>query len=414
METKIKLTDTQQENSFQDRLQNKARLLLKVNYFTSFFALAFAGLCYFVLEITTIIPLVFLVFGILNLANTLGYHYHKNLTLTYNLVSIMTLIGTCVVTLYSGGINSPFIFVMALVIVAGYVTTKSYGAIYLNLNLLIIVLIYSQSIPEFSFVSNVVPEKSKSMFALISILFSVYLLGGVFGKNLLRAHHNLYKAKDQLESKIKEKETLLKEVHHRVKNNLQTVSSLLSLQSRNVDDMATKNLLKNSQNRVIAMAMVHEMLYMREDISKIEYKSYVQELAEYLVRSIKGTSSNITLDIDIADVKLNIDTAIPLGLLINEAVTNALKYGIVEDEQGIIFIRLRKGENQEYILNIGDTGVGFADTINHKTTKSLGLKLIHNLARQLRGSIIRDITKKGTHYIVKFKEINEHVPQVAH
>ena len=139
------------------------------------------------------------------------------------------------------------------------------------------------------------PKNLKIFFALFSVLFSVYLLGGVFGKNLLHAHHNLYKTKSKLEEKINEKETLIKEVHHRVKNNLQTISSLLSLQSRNTTDRAVKNLLKSSQNRVISMAMVHEMLYMREDLSKIEYQSYVQELAEYLIRSIKGTSSNITL-----------------------------------------------------------------------------------------------------------------------
>ena len=401
------------DRKLQERLQSKARLVLKVNYFTSVFSLIFCCICLFLLDITKVIPFVFLAFGVLNLTNTILYYYHKNLTLTYNIVSIMTLAGATIITLFSGGINSPFIFVLALIVVAGYVTTKSYGTLYLNLNLLIIVLIYSQSIADFSFASNVIPEKSRNIFALLSVLFSVYLLGGVFGKNLLNAHHNLYKTKDLLEGKINEKETLLKEVHHRVKNNLQTVSSLLSLQSRNVDDAATKSLLKSSQNRVIAMAMVHEMLYMREDISKIGYKSYVQELAEYLVRSIKGTSSNITLDIDIPDVKLNIDTAIPLGLLINEAVTNALKYGIVDDDQGIVFIRLRKGEQDEFILNIGDTGNGYAESINHKTTKSLGLKLIHNLARQLRGSIIRDITQKGTHYIVKFKEIKEQIPTVA-
>ena len=158
------------------------------------------------------------------------------------------------------------------------------------------------------------------------------------------------------------------------------------------------------------MAMVHEMLYMRNDIAKIEYQSYVTELAEYLVRSIKGTSSNITLDIDIADVKLNIDTAIPIGLLINESVTNALKYGIIDDSKGEIFIKLRKDEDDTYILNLGDSGVGYSETITHKTTKSLGLKLIHNLARQLRGSVIRDISKKGTHYIVKFKEIHQKIP----
>lgn len=160
--------------------------------------------------------------------------------------------------------------------------------------------------------------------------------------------------------------------------------------------------------------MVHEMLYMRDDLSKIEYKSYVQELAEYLVRSIKGTSSNITLDIDIIpDVKLNIDTAIPLGLLINEAVTNALKYGIVDENKGEILIKLRKDANGEYQLDIGDNGTGFSEELTHKTSKSLGLKLIHNLARQLQGSIIRDLTKKGTHYIVKFREISDQIPSVA-
>ncbi len=402
-----------QKTTLEKRLEAKARLVLKVNYFTIGFTILFSGLCFFFLDITKIIPHVLLVFGVLNIINTLLYHKHKNLTLTYNIVSILTLIGACTITLYSGGIRSPFIFVLALIVVAGYVNRKSYGSIYLNLSLIIIVLIYSQSLLNFSFTTNVVPEKSKDIFALFSVFFSVYLLGGVFGKNLLNAHNKLYKTKDELEAKINEKETLLKEVHHRVKNNLQTVSSLLSLQTRNTEDVELKTILKNSQNRVISMAMVHEMLYMREDIAKIEYRSYVTELAEYLVRSIKGTSSNITLHIDIPDVKLNVDTAIPLGLLINESITNALKYGIIDDSKGEIFIKLHKGDDDTYILNLGDSGIGYAETISHKTTKSLGLKLIHNLARQLRGSVVRDISKKGTHYIVKFKEIHQQIPSTS-
>lgn len=403
----------QNNQKLEDRLKDKARLVIKVNYFSSVFALLFGCICIFLLDITKVIPYIFLVFGVLNLINTIAYNYHRSLTLTYNIVSIMTLAAASTITLYSGGINSPFIFVLALIVVAGYVTTKAYGALYLNLNLLIIVLIYSQSIVDFSFVSDVVPEKSKNLFALCSVLFSVYLLGGVFGKNLLHAHHNLYKTKSELEEKINEKETLIKEVHHRVKNNLQTISSLLSLQSRNTADPAVKNLLKSSQNRVISMAMVHEMLYMREDLSNIEYRSYVRELAEYLVRSIKGTSSNITLDIDIPELKLNIDTAIPLGLLINETLTNALKYGIVNEEKGLISIRLRKDKENAFILNIGDNGKGFSEEITYKNSKSLGLKLIHNLTRQLQGSINRDLSKKGTHYVMKFKEIRNQTSSVS-
>ncbi len=403
----------QKKQQLEERLRDKTRLVIKVNYFSSIFSLIFCCICLFLLDITQVIPYVFLIFGILNLINTILYNYHRSLTLTYNIVSIMTLTGASIITLYSGGINSPFIFVLALIVVAGYVTTKAYGTLYLNLNLLIIVLIYSQSIVDFSFVSNVIPEKSRNIFALISVLFSVYLLGGVFGKNLLHAHHNLYKTKNELEEKINEKETLIKEVHHRVKNNLQTISSLLSLQSRSIVDKEVKSLLKSSQNRVISMAMVHEMLYMREDLSKIEYRSYVQELAEYLIRSVKGTSSNITLDIDIPDVKLNIDTAIPLGLLINETVTNALKYGIIDENKGKIGIKLRKDDANEFQLNIGDDGIGFAETITYKNSESLGLKLIHKLVRQLQGSIIRDFSKNGTHYIVKFKEVRDQIPSVA-
>ncbi len=403
----------QQKSQLEERLRDKTLLVIKVNYFSSVFSLIFCCVCLFLLDITQVIPYVFLIFGILNLINTILFNYHRSLTLTYNIVSIMTLTGASIITLYSGGINSPFIFVLALIVVAGYVTTKAYGTLYLNLNLLIIVLIYSQSIVDFSFVSNVIPEKSRNIFALISVLFSVYLLGGVFGKNLLHAHHNLYKTKNDLEEKINEKETLIKEVHHRVKNNLQTISSLLSLQSRNIADKEVKSLLKSSQNRIISMAMIHEILYMREDLSKIEYKSYVQELAEYLIRSVKGTSSNITLDIDIPEVKLNIDTAIPLGLIINETVTNALKYGIIDENKGEICIKLRKGDANEFLLNIGDDGIGFAENLTYKNSKSLGLKLIHNLVRQLQGSIIRDFSKNGTHYILKFKEVGNQIPSVA-
>lgn len=396
-----------------ERLQDKIDLVLRVNYISSALAIVFSLVCIYFLDITRIIPYTFLVFGVLNLMNTLVFRYHKILTITYNISSVVALISALIITIYSGGINSPFIFTLALVVFAGYVTARQYGQVYLNLIFFLVILIYSQSLPDFSFTENVVPAKSRNLFGLLSILFSIYLLGNVFGKNLLRTHHRLYRSKLALSQQMNEREILLKEIHHRVKNNLQTVSSLLSLQARSIEDKKMKSLIKSSQNRVISMAMVHEMLYMRDDLSKIEYRSYVQELAEYLVRSIKGTSSNITLDIDIPDIKLGIDTAIPLGLLINEAITNALKYGIKDDSEGAINISLKKDDDAAFELNIWDNGVGFPETITYKTTKSLGLKLIHNLARQLKGSIIRDSSKPGTYYIVKFKEIGHRLHPVA-
>jgi two-component system, sensor histidine kinase PdtaS len=397
----------------QERLKDKIKLVLKVNYFSSILAILFSMVCLFALNITQIIPYAFLIFGVLNLTNTWVFKYHKILTITYNISSIMALISTLIITLYSGGINSPFIFILALIVFAGYVTTREYGQVYLNLIFFLIILVYSQSISEFTFTFNAIEPQSQNLFSLFSVLFSVYLLGNVFGKNLLRTHHGLYKSKMEIEKRIKEKETLLKEIHHRVKNNLQTVSSLLSLQSRNIEDVGMKNIIKSSQNRVISMAMVHEMLYMRDDLSTIEYGSYVQELSEYLLRSLKGSENKVKLSIDIPDIKLGIDTAIPLGLLINETITNALKYGITDENEGEISIVMKQEENNDYILKIGDNGIGFPDTIDHSTTKSLGLKLIHNLTRQLKGTITKDLSKKGTNYIIKFQEVAKQFHSVA-
>lgn len=397
------------QNTFPDqhRYKDKTKLTLRVSYFASFFSLFFGLICLFYLNITEVVPYIFFAFGIVNLLNTLLFHIHKNLTITYNAISILGLSSAIGITMFTGGINSPFIFVLAIVVFAGYATTRRYGKIYLYISVLIVVLIYLQGITTSSISQNVVPAASQKLFSFLSVIFSVYLLGGVLGKNLLKAHHDLYKSKLEIEQQISEKETLLKEVHHRVKNNLQTVSSLLSLQARSIEDEKMKNLIKSSQNRVISMAMVHEMLYMRDDLSKIEFKSYVQELSEYLVRSVKGTDNNIRLDLNIPDIELGIDTAIPLGLLINEAVTNALKYGIKGDEEGEIHIALKRAQEKAFELEIGDDGSGFPDAINYKNTKSLGLKLIHNLTRQLKGTIVKDDSKKGTNYVVKFKEVNE-------
>ena len=399
----------------QERLQDKTKLFLRVNYTTCFLALAFGAVCYFLLEIKDLIPHFLVGFGLVGLLNILYFKVHKRIVPTFNFASVLGLVTSLAITLYSGAIQSPFIFMISLIAFGGYINSRVYGRIYLYIIIILIFLIFSQSIPELKFVENVVPEDSKPMFSLISILFAVFLLGNTFGKSLLKTYNALYRSKKTMAIQVQEKENLLKEVHHRVKNNLQTVSSLLSLQSRNIDNSPLKGLLKGTQNRVIAMAMVHEMLYMRNDISHIEYKSYVQELSEYLIRSIKGIDNNVDLKIDIPDIKLGIDTAIPLGLLINETVTNALKYGIKEDEQGEIFIGLRKeGQNtDEYILEIGDNGVGFPETINHKNTKSLGLKLIHNLTRQLRGTIERDTSKKGTNYIIKFYEIRQQLSPIS-
>jgi len=389
-----------------ERLQDKTDLFRKVSIAAGACCLVLALLSWFLLDIRAVIPYVLAGFALATGLNLWIFNFHRSLTAAYLTASLTALLGAVVIVMYSGGIHSPFIFVLALIVFAGYVTSRVHGQVFLGAALLIVALIYAQSLPDFQVLPNVVPEHSRGPFALFSILLSIYLLGGVFGRNLLGTHHRLYRTKGEMELRMREKEMLLKEVHHRVKNNLQTVSSLLRMQSRSIDDPDTLSLIRSSQNRVVAMAMVHEMLYMREDLSKIEYRTYVQELGDYLIKSIKGPESRIGLRIDIPQIELGIDTAIPLGLLINEAVTNALKYGFKDQDEGEISIVLEKEDKTEYVLRIGDNGVGFPETITHKTTKSLGLKLIHNLSRQLQGTVMRDLSKKGTNYIIRFQEVS--------
>lgn len=247
-----------------------------------------------------------------------------------------------------------------------------------------------------------------SISILIQLLLGLLVLAGTLFYRVVfikRSIDQTDRSRIDLREKLDEKDMLLKEVHHRVKNNLQTVCSLLNMQSRGAEDEHMKNLIKSSQNRVMAMAMVHEMLYLRDDLSAIDYKPYVFKLTEYLVKSVKGPDSKVKLAIDVPDIVLGIDTAIPLGLLINETITNSLKYGIQGDSEGEIHIELKKQDKDDYVLTIGDNGVGISEEVDPKTTKSLGLKLIHNLARQLKGSITMDWSRKGTNYIVKFKDI---------
>lgn len=391
----------------QDTLPDYVRSFYTLSYLTAAFAFLFSLISIYVLHITLLIPYFFIGYALLNLTNALYYKWHRTLGISFNIAFILGLFSVSAIALYSGGICSPFLFLLANIVLSAYLFTPALGRIYLMATLGLAFLIFLEDYTNFGLATNLVPLAQRELFGFLSVLSFVFFTGGMLGEVLRKAHYGQSNTIIDLNQRIAEKETLLKEIHHRVKNNLQTVSSLLSLQSRNSEDVNVKNLFKSSQNRVIAMAMVHEMLYMRKDLSKIEYNSYVKELSEYLVRSVKGVENNITLNIDIQDIKLGIDTAIPLGLLINETITNSLKYGIMDDNDGEIHIALKKGDAREYVLNIGDNGVGCPDVLSYKTSKSLGLKLIHNLARQLRGSITRDFSLKGTNYIVKFEEIGQ-------
>jgi PAS domain S-box-containing protein len=205
---------------------------------------------------------------------------------------------------------------------------------------------------------------------------------------------------EKIESSLKEKEVLLKEIHHRVKNNLQIISSLLNLQSGYIKDKESIEIFKESQNRVRSMALIHEKLYQSKDMSQIDFSEYVSELVSNLFSSYSLNSALITLHQDINNIMLEIDLAINLGLIINELVSNAFKHGFPSGRKGNLYISMKKDE-QKYELTIEDDGIGFSSEIDFRKTESLGLQLIITLVEQIGGEIFL-FTDNGSKFVIKF------------
>lgn len=201
-----------------------------------------------------------------------------------------------------------------------------------------------------------------------------------------------------------EKETLLKEIHHRVKNNLQIISSLLNMQSQKVKDKKAIEAFSESQRRLHSIALVHQTLYQNENLARINIKEYFEDLLETIHQSFYSKTRSINYDINIADVNLNVDTAVPLGLIINELVTNAFKYAFNKTNEGAISINLNKEEGHSYSLIVKDNGSGLPENLTMNETESLGLKLVNILVRQLEGTI--DVnSNNGAEFTIHFVDV---------
>ena len=197
-------------------------------------------------------------------------------------------------------------------------------------------------------------------------------------------------AEDQIKASLKEKEALLKEIHHRVKNNLAIVSEFFELGSGAIQDPEFISFLSGCKNRIKSMALIHETLYKSSDITKIDMKDYIDKLGDHLTLAFAGGPCHIQLETDVGNIPLIIDTAIPCGLIINELVTNAFKHGFSGRSEGKICIRLQTFEEQRLVLEISDNGVGLPPNMDIQKTSSIGLQLVDILARQLKASITVD------------------------
>ena len=211
---------------------------------------------------------------------------------------------------------------------------------------------------------------------------------------------------DVIKASLAEKEVLLKEIHHRVKNNLQVISSLLKLQSRYIQDSRVIEMLKESQNRVRSMALVHEHLYQSKDLSNIDFAEYIQNLAHNLFQAYEINAQGIKLETTMAPCSLNIDTAVPCGLIINELVTNALKYAFTGQIKGKININFTL-ENRVCVLTVSDSGIGFPQDLDYRKAPTLGLRLVGSLVKQIRGEI-ELLETAGTTFKITFSQPKSH------
>ena len=213
------------------------------------------------------------------------------------------------------------------------------------------------------------------------------------------------KVEEQIKISLEEKEVLLKEIHHRVKNNMQIVSSLLGLQSHYIGDKNALDVFKESRSRVRSMAMIHENLYQTENIARINFDEYIQKLVSELFNSYKTDVSLITHEMDLCEVSLDIDTAIPCGLILNELVTNSIKHAFPiskNEENGVINVKLSKETENMVEIVVSDNGVGFPENIDFQNSPSLGLKLVNNLVIQINGEMELK-NNNGAEFRIKFK-----------
>lgn len=211
------------------------------------------------------------------------------------------------------------------------------------------------------------------------------------------------KIEEELRQLLQEKEVLLREINHRVKNNMQVISSLLSLQTQKLADNQAARTIKECQERIRSMALVHEMLYQQRAFHRIEFSSYLRLLSSHLFHAYKADSSLLQLRVETEEIHFSLNTAFPCGLIVNELITNALQHAFLPGQRGEIIVKLERAEDKRFILTVKDTGRGLPADFDINHPESLGLEIVKILVNQL-GGYLRVTTAPGTEFQIIFKE----------
>ena len=257
---------------------------------------------------------------------------------------------------------------------------------------------------------NTIKEKRIRYIIVLSLfLLSVITVGVYVNLKRYKKQKNIIeKQKEQIQNSLLEKETLLREIHHRVKNNLQIISSLLNMQSEEIDDTKVLASIQEGQSRVQAMSLIHQNLYQSDEIDKVDVENYLKELTDYLTQMFVGDSKSILVYVATSNLKFDFDTAIPLGLIVNELVSNAFKYAFKDKKEGRIWIKINAITIVDYELLVEDDGDALPKDFNSKNSKSLGLKLVSILSKQLRGNFSVAAKDGKTIFTVAFKDLKQY------
>lgn len=241
------------------------------------------------------------------------------------------------------------------------------------------------------------------MALLLVVVFSFYVVNDL--KKTRQQRRIIEDQKGQIQESLTEKETLLREIHHRVKNNLQIISSLLNIQSDSIQDQSILSSLQEGQSRVQAMSLIHQNLYQSEKVNNVAIDNYLRELVAYLGSMFHSEGRSVAVDIRSGGIEFDIDTAIPLGLIVNELVSNAYKYAFGDQREGSIVITIVRHGETEFELTVTNDGARLPDGFDVKQHKSMGLKLVSILSRQLRGSFSVVPDAAYTIFSVRFRDM---------
>ncbi len=256
-----------------------------------------------------------------------------------------------------------------------------------------------------------IQDKERALCEVNRELTSEIAIGEVLSTELKNSHMQLEQRVDErtaeLQNSLQEKNVLLREVHHRVKNNLQVISSLLNLQSLQTKDDEAIAVLKKTKDRVYSMAMLHEALCISDNLARIKLSDYIERLSSHLINSMGSSASNIEIKSRVSEIHLQIEQAMPCGLIINELITNAIKHAFPEGRSGRIMIAVGVQADGRIGMTISDDGVGLPPNLNIQTVSSLGLKLVSMLTKQLGGELVVP-QNSGTEFQIAFCAADQH------